>query len=416
MVDTALQKRLSKNVGLYPIYKALFQAYCWLPVFFLFFLSKLSIADVLLLESIFFLSVVLLEVPSGYFSDKVGRRATLIISSIGVVVAHSLFLFGAQLDQPFLIFAIAQICLATGTSFKSGTDTSLHYDSLLALDRTKEFSAREAAVEKLGFYAGAAAALLGGAVATIELSYAYVVSLVLGLITLAITLQFKEPVSDKQRSSVRGFTDQIGKAIKNLSNPALAWLFAYFVLMINLNHVPYEFYQPYIGLLGSEARFFEGTAPLSSGVHTALTMFVAGLIAGRSILIRDKIGLGPTLLLATCLQLSLIASMTFYFHPIVVLVLVARSMPRALMTAPLNVAIAPNVPQTQRATYLSIQSLFGRLSFSGLLLVLSQLYQFDNSSFETLSSMLNICLWIGTIGLALLIIALPALRKNKSQT
>ena len=414
MVNSSAHQSLSKNVGLYPIYKALFQAYCWLPVFFLFFLSKLSIADVLLLESIFFLSVVLLEVPSGYFSDKVGRRATLIISSIGVVIAHSLFLLGAQLAEPFAVFAIAQISLAAGTSFKSGTDTSLHYDSLLALERTNEFSAREAAVEKLGFYAGAGAALLGGAVATLDLSYAYVISLLIGLLTLAITLQFKEPVSDKQRDSVKGFTDQIGKSLKNLSNPALAWLFAYFVLMINLNHVPYEFYQPYIGLLGSESAFFEGTAPLSSGVHTALTMALAGFIAGRSIMLRDKVGLWPTLLLATLLQLCLIGLMAFYFHPIIVLLLIARSVPRALMTAPLNVAIAPNVPQAQRATYLSIQSLFGRLSFSGLLLMLSQLYQLESSSWQTLSSMLSICLWIGTIGLALLVIGLPALNKTKT--
>ncbi len=41
------------------------------------------------------------------------------------------------------------------------------------------------------------------------------------------------------------------------------------------------------------------------------------------------------------------------------------------MTAPLNAAIVPRVPQAQRATYLSIQSLAGRLVFSAVLFLLS---------------------------------------------
>ena len=41
------------------------------------------------------------------------------------------------------------------------------------------------------------------------------------------------------------------------------------------------------------------------------------------------------------------------------------------MTAPLNAAIAPRVGREQRATYLSLQSLVGRLSFSAALVGLS---------------------------------------------
>ena len=41
-------------------------------------------------------------------------------------------------------------------------------------------------------------------------------------------------------------------------------------------------------------------------------------------------------------------------HPVVVLLVLLRSCPRALMAAPVNAAVAPRVPQQQRATYLSL--------------------------------------------------------------
>ena len=41
------------------------------------------------------------------------------------------------------------------------------------------------------------------------------------------------------------------------------------------------------------------------------------------------------------------------------------------MTAPINAAVAPRVDAAQRATFLSMQSLAGRLAFSGWLVILS---------------------------------------------
>lgn len=73
-----------RNLKLYPWYAALLHAHFWFPVFFLYFNSKFSLAEVLRLEAIYYAAIVLFEVPSGYFSDVVGRRATLLIANVGV--------------------------------------------------------------------------------------------------------------------------------------------------------------------------------------------------------------------------------------------------------------------------------------------------------------------------------------------
>ena len=67
---------LERNVRLYPWYAGVLGFWFWIPIFFLFFSAHLSLDKILLLESIYYASVVLLELPSGYFSDRVGRRAT----------------------------------------------------------------------------------------------------------------------------------------------------------------------------------------------------------------------------------------------------------------------------------------------------------------------------------------------------
>jgi hypothetical protein len=59
-----------RNLRLYCVYIPLSRIYFFAPIFFLFFSSRFSIAQVLLLGTIYYLSVVLAELPSGYLSDR----------------------------------------------------------------------------------------------------------------------------------------------------------------------------------------------------------------------------------------------------------------------------------------------------------------------------------------------------------
>ena len=91
-----LTAHFHRNLRLYLWYSAIYNTFFWLPVFFLFFSSHLTLDQVLKLEAIYYISVVALEVPSGYFSDVIGRKPTLLISSLAFVVACILFFFGAS--------------------------------------------------------------------------------------------------------------------------------------------------------------------------------------------------------------------------------------------------------------------------------------------------------------------------------
>lgn len=397
---------LDRNVRLYRWYTALFNAYCWAPVFFLYFSSILPLDRVLQLEAIYYISVVLLEVPSGYFSDRIGRRATLVLSATALVAAYIFFLAAGS----FGILALAQVLLATGMALNSGTDVSFHYDSLASLDRAGEFEHREAVVARIGFISMALAALAGGALGMIDLRLAYGGSLAASVALLFVTLRLAEPIPHREVSPPRrGFGRQLVVCTAYLRVRELRWLFIFAVLMTVLHHVPYELYQPYFRLInaawGSDQA--DSATPLATGVHTAAVMILGSWFAGRSVAWRRRLGLGWALLLAGLMQVGIIGIMGLVLHPVVIIVLLLRSSARGLVVAPMNAAIAPRVPADQRATYLSIQALAGRLSFAATLAGLSLLPEAhgdDEPIWTPISTMLLLCAGgglIGLIGLAL---------------
>jgi MFS family permease len=416
-------KRLQRNVALYPVYQILLNAYFWMPVFFLYFSEHLSLGRVLQLEAIYYAAVVLLEVPSGYFSDTVGRRATLMISAGALVTSYLLFFLGAGIEGgTFEVFAVAQICLAAGLSFRSGTDTALHFDTLSALGRPDEYAAREANAHRYLLLGRAAAALVGGLAATWQLRFAYGLSLVAALGLLAIVWMLVEPpvhVETEAGSPLRrGFLRQLGACVAQLRNRSLAWLLGFAVLMTVLNHVPWEFYQPYLDLLLAkrDTRLPGQGTPLVTGTLTAVMFLLASGAAARSIRIRDRIGLAPTLLLTTVLQVVIITAMGWLLHEVVVVVLLLRSLPAAIMLPPLRAAVTPQLPRSLRATYLSLQSLLGRLAFSGTLLLLAvRSTPGAAPDWPAISSMCLICAGAGAIGLVVLAVTVrPCLARLRS--
>ena len=82
---------MERNLSLYPFYQIGRHTLFWVPVFFLYFSSLLTIDEVLALEALYYFSVVVLEVPSGYLSDRIGRRVTLVMGNAATVAAFVLF-------------------------------------------------------------------------------------------------------------------------------------------------------------------------------------------------------------------------------------------------------------------------------------------------------------------------------------
>ncbi len=355
---------LERNLRLLDWFVPVSRVYFWTPVFFLFFSERFDVASVLQLEALYYACVVLVEVPSGYFSDRVGRRPTLILSAAATAAAFALFLTAGD---AFGIFALAQIAKAVGYAFLSGTDTSLHYDTLVGLGRGEELAAREARFGRNGFAATAAAAVVAGLVGGFDLRIPYALSLLNAVVLLGFAWRFVEPGRAPGEAAAPAFVAQLATCLGFLRRPFLLWLFLYFLLKITTEHIPYTFAQPYLVLVLGEELGDLRRAPLASGLLMAGIAIVGSLAASRSIALRDRLGLGGVLMAAGLLQLGLIGAMAWWLTPFVVPLLLARSVQSAVANPVIQAAVAPSVPQGQRATYLSLHSLAGRLGYSVVL-------------------------------------------------
>lgn len=397
---------MERNVRLYPLYQLGRGLIFWLPVFFLFFSGQVGLTGALLLEAVYYGAVVVLEVPSGYFSDRLGRRWTLLIGAAAYGAGCLTFVLGAG----FAAFAVAQALLAVGVAFNSGTDSALLYDSLCALDRGDEVGGIEARAYSNQFLALAFASLVGGILSGFDLRVAYALTAVGALLTFAVTIAFEEPPRAEAAPPPWAALREAGA---RLADPVLRWLFLFVVAMTVFNHVPYEFFQPYIDflLVGHGAGDFAVT-PAATGFTMAVMMGISAVASRSAIALRDRIGAPWTLALTLALQTGIIASMALALHPAVLVLVVLRSVPGALMRPVVNAAVHPRLPSGIRATYLSLVSLAGRLSFAGALALTAGLAASETLTPAEMSRILSAFASAAGACLVLVLLAAPRLKRH----
>ncbi|MFZ9036604.1 MAG: MFS transporter [Gammaproteobacteria bacterium] len=391
---------LQLNVRLYPWFRAASSGHAWITVFFLYMSQSLPLEQVIELSAVYYLSVFVLEVPSGYFSDRIGRRSTLLIAAGALIGSYSCFIVGAG----FWWFAAGQFLLAAGIAMQSGTDTAFHYDSLRALGREREYARREASAEQWGMVMLALATLSGGLLGLIDLRLAYVFSLLSASVMALLVWRFTEPKhADETIALPQSFVTVVSSCIGRLRDPLLGWIFLVVIMLYSMAHIVYEFYQPYITLLQLPLLEASTHAPLISGLVISISMFGGALGARASISWQSRLGLVGLLAAASFIQLGLVAAMAIALSPAVLALVSLRNFPMALVHAPVRAAIAPRITRQQRATYLSLQGLAERLFFALLLLGLAaDLEPGAPINEPTLLGILTSTLWIGLASALLL--------------
>ncbi|MCR9108214.1 MFS transporter [Marivita sp. XM-24bin2] len=328
----------------------------WQATWFLFLQDTLSASEAVLLYAVYDIGTTVFEVPSGYMSDKVGRRITLTLSAIAGLAAMVCF----SLGDSFAAFALAQILLGASIAFASGTDSSLLYETLAAEGRQDEVEAFELRLWRFTFAALMVSAVTGGLLARVAPVLPFVLSGLAFVVMLLLALRLRD--GPHQVDDVTA--EPVGKAIAAaFQKPVLLWLFALSVVMYGFSHVPFVFGQPFI-LRALESVGLSGEAPLVSGVVTSIMMAVSVAASFAAPQIRQRFGLAPTLLLAFGLQIGLCAVLALNQSLLAIAILFLRMVPDSLSRPFILATTQPLLTDGMRATYLSIQSFVGRIAFA----------------------------------------------------
>ncbi|MEP5728832.1 MAG: MFS transporter [Sulfitobacter sp.] len=355
------EKAMVRNVAIYPWFKFAQSLVFWQAVWFLYFQDALSPAASIGLYAIYDISVTVLEVPLGIVSDKMGRRRTLIASAVAGIVGSVLLAFGGG----FAVFALGQAFIGAATAFSSGTDSATLYESLVASGKGDQVEAEETRAFQYSVSGFALSAIVGGVLAMWSFPLTFWAAAAGLMAAFLLVWRMTEPPGQTGTQASRA----MGPALRAASaQPVLRWIFVLAVVMYGFSHLPFVFGQPFIDAALGRVDLAQGT-PVVSGAVSAVMMavsFGASLVALR---LRRRLGLVQILLLAFGLQVALIAVLSVTQSWLAIAVLFLRYVPNALSRPFVMARIQPLLPDTVRATYVSVQSLAGKLVFSMSLLM-----------------------------------------------
>ncbi len=166
-----------------------------MPIVALFYTDNgLNDFDIYVLQAVYSISVAMLEIPSGYMADVIGRKKSLVIGGILGTLGYGIY----SVSSGFYGFLCAEIVLGLGGSFISGSDSAMLYESLAAMDKKQWYFRFEGRITSLGHFAETLAALVGGFIA-VSLSYRAVYlsqTLIAGLAIPAALLLLEPPRSN----------------------------------------------------------------------------------------------------------------------------------------------------------------------------------------------------------------------------
>jgi len=326
-----------------------------MPVVIPFFRSKgLSMAEIMILQSVFSFSVVLFEVPSGYFGDVVGKKFSIVLgmllSSVGFLLLY--FSYG------YVTLIFSEIVLGLAASFISGSDSALLYDSLLKIGKTDDYVKYQGRFTSAGNFSEATAGLVGGFLATFAIGLPILVHSIVLLLGFLVALTLKE-VPIKRMNIIE--TNKNFKAIFKLitNNQILKWWLAFTAVVAVGTLTTAWLAQAFFESIQMDLKFY--------GILWAALNLIVGIGALLSNTFKNNFKQSHILysiMLTVCLGLPLAG---FANSALGVLFILMINFFRGIKEPIIKERINYFSPSDKRATILSLNNLIFRLAFASLI-------------------------------------------------
>jgi MFS family permease len=189
-------KKLRKNLRLYYGFRVLCTMNFIMPIFMLFLIDRgLSSFEIFVTQAAYTLTELLLTVPSGAFADKVGRKKTLVLSTVFYAGAFVMYGF----SHGFLHILLAEIVFAFASATFHGTGEAFLFDTLAEAGQEKRYKHTLGTAYAIQSVVMGAAAIAGGLIARYDLALpSFVSALPIGLSAIPL-LFLDEPKRKKQQ-------------------------------------------------------------------------------------------------------------------------------------------------------------------------------------------------------------------------
>lgn len=167
-----------------------------MPVILLFYNAHdLSVRHLFIIQAAYSITIVALEIPSGYLADVWGRKKTILLGAFLSFFGYFTYTLGAGFET----FLLAEVLLGIGHSFISGTDTAMLYDTTIAMKSEDKYLKIEGRMTSMGNFAESIAGISGGLLAILSIKLPFVFQAFAALIAVPAAFLLVEPELHAER-------------------------------------------------------------------------------------------------------------------------------------------------------------------------------------------------------------------------
>jgi MFS family permease len=331
-------------------YKLLSEFWVIVPILIPYYQSNnLNKTQIFTIQAAYALSILIMEIPSGYLADIIGRRKTLILGALFMPVGIGVYVF----TNNFYTFLVAEFIIAISNSMRSGCDSALVYDTLIQLKKETEYKKFEG---KAFFYARigtSVSSVLGGLLALLSLKMPFYANMTTSALLFPLALALIEP-KRKKLESASPFKDILRISRHCFTHPKIRLFMLFFALIRSTGITAIWAYFLYYESIGISIGYF--------GVIFAVFQLCSAFGSRHAHTMETKIGqkaslyilllIAPTFVLVGLIDTPLLIPLIFLNA-----FLLGYAFP--LLLDSLNRLIESDV----RATVLSVANMAGSLSF-----------------------------------------------------
>lgn len=348
------KESVESNVPKLYLVKAVRSFMLMLPVIVLFFKENgLDMKEIFLLQSLFSLTVIILEIPTGYFSDTFGRKLSILIGGIIATLGWIVY----ALAYGFWQFLLAEMILGFGLSFVSGADSAMLYDTLLELGRESEYQKVEGRGLAFGVASEGLSSIIGGFLALVSLRFPFYWDAAVSflLIPIALTLtKTKRHKATTRKSNLKSMFALMKYYLHDHAN--VKWLIFYSAIVNASTMTMFWFTQPYLVSIKITMGFF--------GMISAILLATSAIFSWNAHWVEKRLGRKITLAMLVAFPAAgyfLLGSFSLAWSGLFLFLF--------YMTRGINNPVSLDyingfVPSDVRATVLSARNLVGRVAFS----------------------------------------------------
>lgn len=266
-MNTSYKKQLERNIPKYSWYK-IFTKRVYLPLITIQLVSvgKVTLEELAIIVVVSSIIQALLQMPAGYIADKIGNRKSIIL---GASISLTSPLFYAFMPN-FWGGLIAAVLFFGGYAFQSGAIEAFMHNTLIALDREKQYAKVMGRAQTYGLLANTILVILVPLTYSINHMVPFIIGFFSLLAMLLLTISFEHPNVQKIDTAKKNPF----QAMRSIVNTQNIMLFLFSGFLAGVSNKGGEFRELLFQSIGIAVGWFGAIVAASSLVGAAMGWYV----------------------------------------------------------------------------------------------------------------------------------------------